>query len=409
MNALEDRLRDAYHAAAETVRPEAVLRGGIRGVRHHGRQPALRSGSRWSPSRLLVPLASAVAVTAVAVVAATQALGPGSGLRTATTYAMPGRFFVALNWIVSGRRTSEPAMFVVSATTSARAAVISLPFPAADLRGVATGDGRTFIVAASGTHPCSTSLYRFRVTADGMPTTMTAFATIPGVIQAPSDVAVSGNGTTVAYDALACGQGSQGRGGLLHRASGHSTGAYLAVVNTATGKTRRWTWRTNTGTGNEHLTTGGAVSLSADGRTVAFGDWVLPTSAAPGTLAQRGHVVARNGEFGRSAILGGGPVSAPDGKTVYFATYRIKEDKPVGRNWQLRAYDVSTGQTRLVRSFPGSSAPGGPVATDPSGRYLLAEYIPSTGSPLTARLVRLDIATGGVTQLNADGWAAIAW
>ncbi len=412
MNALEDKLRDAYQAAAETVRPEVVLRGGVRGVPGHGRQSALRSGFRWSPSRMLIPLAAAIAVTAVAVIASAHALGPGTGPQAGTAYGAPGRFFVALNWIVGGDRTSRPAMFVVNATTGVEAAQISLPFPAADLRGVATGDGRTFVVAASSSRSCATSLYRFQLTADGAPTAMTPFATVPGVIQSPSDMAASGNGTTIAYDALVCGQAAPSRADLRRSDLTHSSGtrsAYLAVVNTSTGQTRRWTWRTNTGTGNEFLSTGGTVSLSANGSTVAFGDWVLPAGAAPGPLAQRGRVVARNGEFGPSTILAGGPVIAPDGQTVYFATYRVRGDKPVGRNWQLRAFDVGTGQTRLVHSFPGLPAPGGPVATDPTGRYLLAEYVPSAASPTTARLVRLDIATGQVTRLNADGWAATAW
>ena len=62
MNSLEDRLREAYHAAADTVRPETVLPGGVRGLHGDG-HPAARPGRRVrSRSPLLVPLAAAVAM-----------------------------------------------------------------------------------------------------------------------------------------------------------------------------------------------------------------------------------------------------------------------------------------------------------------------------------------------------------
>jgi len=65
VNSLEDRLREAYHAAADTVRPETVLPGGVRGLHGDG-HPAARPGRRRrSRSPLLVPLAAAVAVTVV--------------------------------------------------------------------------------------------------------------------------------------------------------------------------------------------------------------------------------------------------------------------------------------------------------------------------------------------------------
>ena len=49
MNTVEDRLRDAYRAAAETVRPETVLAEGIRGL-PAGDPRAARRPRRW-PAR----------------------------------------------------------------------------------------------------------------------------------------------------------------------------------------------------------------------------------------------------------------------------------------------------------------------------------------------------------------------
>ena len=42
MNTLEDRLRDAYRAAAETVRPEEILSGAILSPPDHARRRARR-------------------------------------------------------------------------------------------------------------------------------------------------------------------------------------------------------------------------------------------------------------------------------------------------------------------------------------------------------------------------------
>jgi hypothetical protein len=393
VNTVEDRLRDAYRAAAETVRPETVLAEGVRGLRDDDPPRALRP-RRWpARGRLLIPLAAAAAVAAVAIGASVLLPRPApdrSGPPQAAGRGTPG-FFVALNWSL------HPSMVVVNATTGTRGATIRLPFRAAELTGVATGDGRTFVAAAR-TAACRTSLYRFRVSARGRPTTLTRFASVPGVIGSPWDMALARDGRTIAYATLACGQAS---GPLLRDQLGKG---YLAVVNTVTGRTRHWTY---TGRGVQAFHGDGDVSLSANGRVAAFVDQVLRTNAAPGSLVRRGRVVMRSGEFGSSVILGGLDV-APDGKTVYFGTFRVRHDKPAGRSWQLRAFDLASGRTSLVRSLPGTQGTPAAVAPDPTGRFLMIEYALRDGP---TRLARLDLATGRLTLLNAR-WvvdAAIAW
>jgi hypothetical protein len=402
VNTLEDRLRDAYRAAAETVRPDGLLPKAIPNPRGRDRR-------RAGHGRLAIPLAAAAAVIAVAATGAVllprAAPGLGGGSRSPGVQAPPALlttpgYFVALNWM------QIPQVFVVNAATGAQGATITLPFPAADLRSVATGDGRTFVVAAGEPGQCRTSLYRFSLGADGTPTALTGFGTVPGVVPTPWDMAVAGSGQIVAYDALACGQRSVrqlAKAGKLRQlgTAGYSQQGFLAVVNAATGQTKQWTFDTSAGgLGN--------LSISADGRVVGFGNHVLDTDAAQGSLAARSRAVTTEGEFGRSTILGGLNVS-PDGTTAYFATFKIAHDKPVWESWQLRAFDLANGHTSLVRSFPGTS--GGPAAVtfDPTGRYLLAESVVRTGP--TTKLALLDVATGQLTQLNAS-WAIdpeIAW
>lgn len=395
MNTVEDRLRDAYRAAAQTVRPETVLADGVRGLPAGGQRPA-RWPWRWpARGRLLVPIAAAAAVIAVAIGASVllPRSAPGHGGPPPDTAADRGTpaFFVALNWFV------HPSMVVVNARTGVRGATITLPFRATELTGVATGNGRMFVAAAR-TAGCRTSLYRFSVSAQGRPTALTRFASVPGVIGSPWDMALARDGRTIAYAALACGQAS---GPSARDQLGRG---YLAVVNTVTGKTRRWTY---TNRGVRAFRGAGPVSLSADGRVVAFADQVLRTDAAPGSLIRRGRVVMHAGQFGASVILGGLEV-APDGKTVYFDTFRVRRGKPSWRGWQLRAFDLATGQTSLVRSLPGTQGTPAAVAADPTGRFLMIEYTLRDGR---TRLVKMDVATGRLTPLPAR-WvvdAAIAW
>jgi len=407
VNTLEDRLRDAYRAAAETVRPEALLPDAILSPPNRGR-------GRPGHGRLAIPLAAAAAVIALAATGAVllPRAAPGLGGRSTSAGGRPSSadrqpssadhqpssaraqpppaplttpgYFVALNWM------QRPYMLVVNATTGAQGQRISLPFPAKDLTSVATGDGQTFVVAAP-EGQCRTSLYRFSLGVDGTPTALTPFTTVPGVIPTPWDMAVSGSGQTVAYDALACGQRSGPQSGTPQQ-------GFLAVVNTATGQTKRWTFQDNTDSG-------GHVSISADGGVVGIRNRVLDTSAAPGSLAAHSRVVATDGEFGPSTVLGGLTVS-PDGRTGYFSTFRTANDKPVWGSFRLRAFDLATGQTRLVRSFSGVDVH---VMFDPTGRYLLAGSVVLTAP--TTKLARLDIATGQLTQLNTS-WAVnpeIAW
>lgn len=408
MNTLEDRLRDAYRAAAEAVRPEAILEGAILSPPDHARRRARRTGQAGpgaSRRRLLIPLAAGAAVIAVvatmAVLLPRAAPGLGRGKPTdgQTTPALltTPAYFVVLNW------SQHPSMFVANATTGAQGARISLPFPSTDLTSVATGDGQTFVVAATAPGSSSTSLYRFSLAANGTPGAMTAFTKVAGQIVDPWDMAVSANGEFIAYQTMTTDEVATPR---------RPQHGYLAVLDTVTGQTKQWTFHTAaygfmTGTGN--------VSISASGSVVGFGNEVVDTSAAPGSLAARGRVVATDNEFGAATDVGGLNVS-PDGTTAYFETNaETAYNKPVWTSWQLRAFDLATGQARLIRSFPGTE--GGPAAVtfDPTGRYMLVESVINTGSatkPLLAtKLALVNIATGQLTQLNAS-WAldpAIAW
>jgi hypothetical protein len=404
VNTLEDRLRDAYRAAAETVRPDAVQEGAILSPPDHARRRARRTGQAGSTSRrrVLIPLAAAAAVIAVvatvAVLLPRTVPGPGrgnaaSGQTTPALLSTPA-YFVELNW------SQRPSMYVVNATTGAQGARISLPFPRTDLTGVATGDGQTFVVAATAPEGCSTTLYRFTLAANGTPGPMTAFTQVTGQIMGPWNMAVSAGSRFVAYAALACGQQ------INSVAEQNNAKGYLSVLDTVTGRIKRWRFRNDM--------PGTNVSISASGSVVGFANEVIDTDAPSGSLAARGRVVATNGEFGPSTIVGGLNVS-PDGKTAYFATFQDVNNKPVWTSWQLRTFDLATGQTSLLRDIQGTE--GGPAAVtfDPTGRYMIVESVVNTGpatEPVpTTKLDLINVATWQGGSLNAS-WAVdpeIAW
>jgi hypothetical protein len=403
MNTLEERLRDAYRAAADTVRPESLLPSAIPSLPGRDRR---RPGRGPSRRRLLIPLAAAAAVIVVAAAVAVllprtaPGLGRGHsapGPAASVLLTTPG-YFVAMNW------TQIPSMFVVNATTGARGSQISLPFPAADLTSVATGDGQTFVAAATAQGSCSTTLYRFTLAANGTPSAMTPFTKIAGQISDPWDMAVSAGSQFIAYQTMACNHLSPEQF-VKAAEDGQTQRGYLSVLDTVTGQTKQWTYQIKL---NEFLPGTGNVSISANGGVVGFANEVIDTNAPAGSLAAHARVVATNGEFGASTDLGGLNVS-PDGKAVYFETNKVADNKPVWSSWQLRAFDLATGRTRLVRSFPGTEGSPAAVTFDPTGRYLVAESVVRTGP--TTKLALIDIATGQLTQLNAS-WAvnpAIVW
>jgi hypothetical protein len=248
---------------------------------------------------------------------------------------------------------------------------------------VTTPDGRTFVAVLYRLDPCRSWLYQFRLSARGQPTAPTAFAALPTTGRQILSLAVSENGQELAYVATGC--GSPGAGP-----------SYLAVTDIATRQTRQWALPVGSSVDNVSLTANGSLlsykfqpNSSPNSSVVR----VMPTDAAPGSVAERGRTVARAAQFGRSDWISFAAVSA-DGSAVYFTTYPEASTFP----WagQVRVVDLATGRSRLVTAPAGQP---GLVAADPSVRHLLLQIQQpgSKGPPF--RLARLDLATGRITYL----------
>jgi hypothetical protein len=388
VNTMEDQLRDAYRAAAETVRPDSIR--GLPDQAARAGRPAFRPASRVRSrrARVLVPLAAAAAVAVIAVTASLvlPASVPGSG-GAAAPGALP-RFFLALPDKLTGDQ-----MAVFSATTGRQLAVIKPPRGSVIDTAAATGNDRTFVVTVEAGSSCAaTALYRLRLTAGGGQGSLTPLA-IPKISGVVTALAASADGQTIAYATGFCSKTSASPGAI-------------GVVHTATGQSRQWAWRANPGQ------TVGSLSVTADGRTIAYAASpnkitgpgsgqilpvrtirLLPADAPPGTVAQRSRVVVAMSRQAPAELFGSATI-APDGRTVYFCTQHNSAG-PLRSVVALRGYDVATAATSFLRTFDWS---GAYCMLGAWGSHLLVGLgIAQQGH--APRLARYDVSTGKVTPV----------
>jgi Tol biopolymer transport system component len=352
VNSIEDRLRDAYRGAAETVDPDTVRQ-------LHERSATIsafvtRPDSRLH-RRLMVPLAAASAVALIAVVTAVVIPAALDRARHAPqAVAGPaGRYVVQLS---SG---NQARLTVRALGTGMVVAKIPAPKPGMTFTDVASGDGKTYVAVLARAGLCRNWLYRFRLGNSGHPTALT---TLTVIRRSVTKAALSKDNSTLA---LATQQCPQGRRALP---------AELAVVNLATSKTRQWPL--------PRPSRVSLVSLTADGSLLAFtfssnqaraSVYVLHTNAQPGSAIQRSHVVAAAARFGARANIRTAVIT-PDGSTVYFTT-NPGGSAPAG-HWQLRAFSLATGHTRVVGRYAGIP---GDLAADPSVTRVLVVVRQSHG------------------------------
>jgi hypothetical protein len=385
VSALEDRLRDAYRAATQTVPPEAVPDlPALLGTPQRSR----RARPRWT--RVVIPVAAAAAVAALGVTAsllATGHSGPAAG-----GPAMP-RFYV--------ESPQYGPLTVYNTATGTVASTIRLPNGMAFTGQVAAvGDGRTFVAAfATNTGSCRlTHLYQFRLSQSGQEAPPSRIvATVAGWL---GELAVSADGRTIAY-------GTIPQGSSCHPDRAGSAENVLGVVNVSTGQSRNWTI-----SASDFLN---GVALSADGRQLAFSQLpvagpstravpvpevrMLATSAPAGPADQHSQVVSRSG--GVVAAL------SPDGRSVYLCDESKDTSGGPPGTATYTVQSLVTGQRRFVGRWQEQPEPWCQATLDPSGRYLLISLPdPNSlrlGSLRLGRLVVADLRTGQLTTLWSSG------
>jgi hypothetical protein len=395
MNTVEDRLRAALRESAGEITPQSVPPLRLPGARRRSvAGPAARR--RWVA--WLAPLAAAASVTAV--VAASLAISTAfhGGHRAARgpggPFAGVPPYYVALAVKKPNLRPSiaQRQFAQVRATaTGAVLAVVTPPKPYGTFSAATAGDGRTFVLAANkwkvtraneGTFAdaTATKFFLLRLGAGGHVRQLTPLP-IPAVPPGAtiSGFALTGDGTKLAV--------------ALRGGRGGGPGPAIEVFSLATGARRAWTWPgggpiTNNAGGN-----GQVLSWTADGRTLAFQQWVgnsidvrvLDATTPGGSLrsdsrlavqwkddAESLHFVhgkASNIIEGFSAIITG------DGTKIVAAT--VSETRhPLNSELAFTEFSASTGKVaRVLGRWPIPGLYPGQIQdvlwTDSSGRTLI--------------------------------------
>jgi len=389
MNTIEDRLRDAYRAAAETVEP-----GSIRQLADHaftisetGSHSASGPG-RW-PRRLIIPMAAAAAVAAIAVL--TTLIIPrlilGARPRGGETPATPAtKFAAALSGMPGVYSEGAKALTIFNAISGATVAAIRAPRHDTYFAGVATGDGHHFVAELRRPGVCRTWLYQFRLGQAGRPGPLAAYP-VPSIGDLLTDMAISKDGSTLAYAADGCAPAAR------------SFRAHLGVMHPAGGEARQWTLSGRASVPSLSLTAHGTL-LAYDtraGKLTGSATYLLSTRAADGPAARRSRLAVASDSFGRSAAINSAAIT-PDGRQVYFTTSR---DLPTSNaRWQLRAVELATGRIRVVGRYAGFPAY---LSADPSVRYaLVVDALASASGPTpspTPSGIGSPVPSPGGTQL----------
>lgn len=271
----------------------------------------------------------------------------------------------------------------------------------------ATGP-RSFVIAQPALAPgCGTRLYRVRLTGRGRLGRLTPVgAALPGWV---SSLAASTGGRVIGYAVAGCAKGRPG---------------YIGVLDTRTGRSRQW-GEVNVSGNRGNVALSGPLSMSADGRMLAFTGWdlaghwqvlggghfthqvvrVLPTGAAAGTVAQRSHVVLSTPPLAQPDLTA--VALSPDARSFYLCTRSYSGHRGVR---EIAAYTTATGRRqRVIATQTGSFIPPAcQMALDPAGRSLLltesvsdpsSDPAVSPGTPLL-HLAKIDLATRAVAVLN---------
>jgi hypothetical protein len=428
MSTLEDRLRDAFRADADLVRPDSIPAAPP--PRPAPNAPGRPGSSR---TRVLIPLAAAAAV--VAIVTGLSLAAPqrgGSRPTTGSSSPSPGPAFTASPRPQPPPPTGPPPKPTLAANAS-RGVPASAPAPGVPpfyvteyvapsdetdyvvvhdtatgkvtgqinpeggtvfAGAAATSGDRTFITALESGNDCSpVQLYQFQLNQRGVPGPLEPLhiAVPGGVPQGEGGLAITPDGRTIAYESAVC--------------SNSTVDEYeVGVINLATRQARVWTDLLAFATGEWPSMD---LSLSTDGGLLSYagfdGTGVLPTSAPAGSLFARSRLVSRNVIW--AAVAG-------DGDALYGCAV-----SPARRGWPIPSVgtlsyiriSLTGGGNQVIASRPDMTSPQCSASLDAAGNYLLVQF-PTTAHGVDdwARFAFLNLRTGKVTNINApalDDWS----
>ncbi len=412
VNDIEERLRDAYRAAAQTIPPEAV--GGLdERVVRIGRAAGVGRARRVMSGRVLLPVAAAAAVVAAA--AAVPAFesgllaghgsaaqrsggGPGAAIPSAiprhpsrgtkggkpdrTLAVPPGApaFFFASD---GGPGTT---LYVYSTATARVVARITPPHPGDIFDGIAATSGPLrFVVATGHNYSCGAHLYTLRLTADGQPAGYTPLP-VPSLPEDVISLAATPDAQFLAYAGDECADQGGGQGDI-------------GLVNMDTGAISRWTAPKQEDIGSVSVSDNGTEIAYTVGQTKLFEAeaGLLATDSPGGTLSRSAQVIVSGTQLRPAGTVPEGAALSPDGRAMYVCGggVSVGNTPPPATPDPLLTFTDGT----LTHTAHLSAAGGCGLSVDPSGGYLLAQTWDgySTTSPPMLQLI--DLATGKATML----------
>jgi hypothetical protein len=366
MNTVEDRLRAALRETAGEVTPQSVPP--LRLHRPRGRRQGVAGPAgrhRWAA--WLVPLAAAASV--IAVVAASLAISATFHGRHRAASGPSGPFAgVPPYYIVLAGQNPSPAIIQLTSAeirataTGAVLARVTPPPPYNTFTAVAAGNDHTFVLAAEkwkvtrkdgGTSYLATAskFFLLRLGAGGDIKRLTSLPIPPEPAGATiSGFALTPDGTKLAV-ALRGGDGGPGPG--------------IQVFSVATEAERVWTWPGG-GPITNNAGEGEVLSWTADGRTLAFQQWVagnyihlrlLDTTTPGGSLQAASRLLLRwpgdgatwhyvNGKIS-NVLFGFSAIITPDGSKIVAATEDLTKH-PLSSELAFTEFSAATGKVVKV-------------------------------------------------------------
>ena len=377
MSTLEDRVRAAFRADGETVRPETIP-----GVpeRPQRRLPGLRmrevrlAGRKSNIMRWLAPVAAVIAVIGV-IAGVSLVAGPG-GQPSPGTPAVPP-YYVTLTGAMAGPKPSCPhpsdpcvsgqrpvlTAAVRDSATGALLATVNVPVvqtTSPPLHGkrplgspppmpsgiTASADGRTFVITDD------LGFFLLRVAADGRSARLSHLPIhVPYIIS--DSAALSPDGSQLAIDVEPCGKGACHEG--------------IEVVSLATGASKVWTGPSVAGSPLRPAWVG-------NGDEIMF-LWQVGNSSTPqgyrllNIAGSGGRLLASSRRMVSPPVQHGwyfpGALLTPDGRGLITTDYRNVPGPDGGGTAILRVVELSASTGRLLRVLH--------VATEHYGRGYLAQ------------------------------------
>jgi hypothetical protein len=408
---IEERLRDAYRAAADTIAPDAA--GGLR--ERVVRISAARGGRarRGLTGRVVLPLAAAAAVVAAAVLvpafqsgllaghgsaAPRSGRGPGAATPSAvarhtarpTATGKAGRALAvppgAPPFFFASDGGSGTTLYVYRTATAQVVAHLTPPHPGDLFDGiVATSNPLRFVVATGHESVCGSRLYTVRLTAGGQPA---GYTPLP-VASLPEDVlslAATPDGRFVAYAGDGCDDPAGGQGDI-------------GLVNLSSGAVGRWTAPEQEDIGSLSMSGKGTEIGFTVGQTKLFNAeaGVLAADSAGGTLAHSAQVIVPGTQLRPAGTVPEAAALSPDGRTMYVcgAGVSVGNTPPPATPDPLLTFSGGT----LTRTAHLGASGSCWLSLDPSGRYLLAQTSGGYSTTSTPVVQLIDLATGKATTM----------